>query len=90
MNSNAHVNDWCSTPLLEHFSLPFDFAATKIEMLRADSTHFFLFDGCSTFFSDNSISGSIVQGFRNGKSSKQKGGTLCCFYLLVLSFSFLF
>ena len=53
----------CCTPfcvlVLEHFSLPFNLQATKIEMLRADSTHFFLFDGCSTVFSDNSISGSI-------------------------------
>ena len=53
----------CCTPfcvlVLEHFSLPFNLQATKIEMSRADSTHFFLFDGCSTFFSDNSISGSI-------------------------------
>ena len=40
----------CCTPfcvlVLEHFSLPFNLQATKIEMLRADSTHFFLFDGC--------------------------------------------
>ena len=53
----------CCTPfcvlVLEHFSLPFNLQATKIEMLRADSTSFFLFDGCSTFFYDNSISGGI-------------------------------
>jgi len=55
----------CYTPfcvlVLEHFPLPFNLQATKIEMLRADSTHFFLFDGCSTFFSDNSISGKITK-----------------------------
>ena len=45
--------------MLEHFSLPFVFAATKIEMLRANSTSFCLLDGCSTSFYDNSISGSI-------------------------------
>ena len=53
----------CCTPfyvlVLEHFSLPFNLQDTKIEMLRADSTHFFLLGGCSTIFYDNSISGSI-------------------------------
>ena len=53
----------CCTPfcvlVLEHFSLPFNLQATKIEMSCADSTHFFLFDGCSTFIFYNSISGSI-------------------------------
>ena len=45
--------------VVEHFSLPFVFAATKIEMLRANSTSFCLLGGCSTFIFYNSISGSI-------------------------------
>lgn len=36
--------------LLEHFSLPFVFATTKIEMLRADSTSFFCLMVVRQFF----------------------------------------